>query len=108
MHDDRHSGATGVLLFLLGGLAGAVLATLYAPRSGRETRELLGDRLREGAERGRDLRERAVRKGREIIDDAAEAVDRGRGSLEKRKDRLAAAVEAGRQAYHENKDEGSV
>lgn len=105
MHDERGSGASGVLLsFLLGGLTGATLAILFAPRSGRETRELLGDRLKDSAERGRELRDQAVRRGREILDDASGLVDKGRESLEKRKERLAAAVEAGRQAYREEKD----
>jgi len=105
MSDDRSSGASGIMLsFLLGGLAGAALATLFAPRSGEETRELLGEKIRQGAERGRNLRERAVTKGREVMDDAAGYVERQRDTLEKRRDRLAQAVEAGRQAYREEKE----
>jgi gas vesicle protein len=105
MSDERGSGASGIILsFLLGGLTGAALATLFAPRSGEETREMLGERLREGAERGRTLRDRAVTKGREVLDDAAGYVERQRDTLEKRRDRLAQAVEAGRQAYREEKE----
>ena len=105
MSDERGAGASGIILsFLLGGLAGAALAILFAPRSGEETREMLGEKLREGAERGRNLRDRAVSKGREVLDDAAEYVDRQRDTLEKRRDRLAAAVEAGRQAYRDEKE----
>jgi len=41
MADERYEGSSNNLLyFLLGGLAGATVALLYAPRSGRETREL--------------------------------------------------------------------
>ena len=51
--DDRGGGASDVILsFLIGGLTGAALALLYAPRTGQETRDLLGERLRETAERG--------------------------------------------------------
>jgi gas vesicle protein len=102
MSDDRGAGASGVILsFILGALSGAALAVLFAPRSGEETRELLEDKLRESAERGKRLRDRAVEKGREALEDATEYIDKQRDTLEKRRDRLAAAVEAGRQAYRD-------
>ena len=105
MSDERGSGASGIILsFLLGGLTGAALASLFAPRSGEETRELLGEKLRQGTERGRAMRDRAVTKGREVLDDAAGYVERQRDTLEKRRDRLTAAVEAGRQAYRDEKE----
>lgn len=105
MSDDRNSGASGIILsFLMGGLTGAALAILFAPRSGEETREILRDKIREGKERGRELKERAAVKGREILEDAGEYADRARETVEKRKDRLAAAVEAGRQAYRDEKE----
>jgi gas vesicle protein len=105
MSEDRGSGASGVILsFLMGGLTGAALAILFAPRSGKETRDILGEKLREGADRTRELRDRAGAKGREIVDDAAEYVDKQRETLERKKDRLAAALEAGRQAYREEKE----
>lgn len=104
MNDERNANASGVILsFLLGGLTGAALAILFAPRSGRETREMLGERLREGAERGREFRERVVSRGREILDDAGGFVHEQREAVERQRDRLAAAVEAGRQAYREEK-----
>lgn len=105
MSDDSGSGASGIILaFLLGGLTGAALAILFAPRSGKETRDLLGDRLREGADRGAELTDKVVSKGREALDQASEYVGRQREVLERRKDRFAAAVEAGRQAYREEKE----
>ena len=85
-------------------MTGAALAILYAPRSGTETREYLGGRIREGAERGRELRDRAAERGREIIDEASGYVDKQRETLGQRKERLAAAVDAGRQAYREEKE----
>jgi gas vesicle protein len=104
-NDERNAGTSGVVLsFLLGALSGAALAILFAPRSGKETRGMLGERLRETAERGRRLSEQAVEKGRDALDDASGAIDRQREALEKRRERLAAAVEAGRQAYREEKE----
>jgi gas vesicle protein len=104
MTDDSDSGASSVVLaFLLGGLAGAALALLYAPRSGKETRDLLNERMREAGERGRELKEEAVGRGRAVIDDATAYVERQRQELDSRKERFAAAVDAGRQAYREEK-----
>jgi gas vesicle protein len=105
MSDDRSAGASGIILsFLLGGLTGAALAILFAPRSGRETRDLLSEKLKEGAERGRDLKERAAQKGRDILDEAGDYVERTRETLDRRKDRVATAIEAGRQAYRDEKE----
>ena len=105
MSQDDGANASGIILaFLMGGLAGAALAILYAPRSGKETRDLLGERLREGADRGRELKDRASVKGRELLEDATDYVERQKEGIEHRRDRLAAAVEAGRQAYRSEKE----
>jgi gas vesicle protein len=105
MSDDRATGASGIILsFIVGGLTGAALAILFAPRSGKETREFLGDKFREGADRTRDMKDRASARGREILDDASDYVSKQRETLDRKKDRLTAAVEAGRQAYREEKE----
>ena len=104
-NDDRNAGTSGVVLsFLLGALSGAAVAILFAPRSGRETRELLSEKMRETADRSRRLGEQALEKGREATEEAAGYLERQREALEKRRDRLSAAVEAGRQAYREEKE----
>ena len=105
MADDRGGNASGVILsFLLGGLVGAALATLFAPRSGRETREMLGERLRETAEKGREVRDKVAGRGREMVEDASDYLKTAKEEAERRKDRLASAIEAGRQAYREEKN----
>jgi len=100
--DDRDTSGL-ILSFMLGALSGAALAILFAPRSGRETREAIGEKLRQAAEGSRRLGEQAIEKGREMAEDASGYIDRQREALERRRDRLAAAVEAGRQTYHEEK-----
>jgi gas vesicle protein len=81
---DQATNAGSVLLaFLVGALSGAAVALLYAPKSGRETRDYLGEKAREGRARAAD----AAAKGRE-------AVNQGR-------DTITTAIEAGREAYQQ-------
>jgi gas vesicle protein len=83
-YDDRDNGTSAVLVsFLLGALTGAGIALLLAPRSGRETREALGERLRDAAERSRALGDQVAEKGREAAESASRLVDRGRDILDK-------------------------
>jgi gas vesicle protein len=106
--EDYDGGTSPVLAFLLGAATGAILALLYAPRSGDETRELLSQKLRETAERGREAREELINRGRELLDEAGNYVERQKAAVEERKERFAAAVEAGRQAYREEKAKEKV
>jgi gas vesicle protein len=75
----------GLAWFILGAAVGATVALLYAPKSGRESRELIGKSTERGKEalsgssrelidRGKELYDR----GREMADDAAEIFERGR------------------------------
>ena len=79
MAKDDGSGAGSILLaFILGAVSGAAVALLYAPATGRETREYLGDKAREGRERAAAAAERsreAIKQGRETV---TTAIDRGR------------------------------
>jgi gas vesicle protein len=79
---NEGAGAGSVLLaFILGAVSGAAVALLYAPATGRETREFLGERAREG---------RA---------NAADAAERGRQILSQGRETVANAIERGREAY---------
>ena len=83
--------------FFLAGLGiGAVLALLFAPRSGKETRDMIVQK----AEEGRDF---VISKGEEIRKQAEEAVEKGKDVVSKQKELLSAALEAGKQAYQEEK-----
>ena len=64
MADERGAGTATILLaFLVGAAAGAAVALLYAPAPGRETRERLGEKAREGARKAGE----AARAGRDVI-----------------------------------------
>jgi YtxH-like protein len=66
MFDKDDSASTALISFLIGGAAGAALAILFAPGAGEETRRRIGESVREGAERSRDL----ARRGRAALDAA--------------------------------------
>lgn len=98
MSNNENSSASGVLLsFVVGGLAGAALAILFAPRAGSETRELIADRVKDGLDKGRHLKDEVVTRSQRLRDDAVDFV-------EERKERLGSALEAGQQAYREARD----
>jgi gas vesicle protein len=70
MFERDDSASTALISFMLGGVAGAALAVLFAPGAGTDTRRRLGEGVRGGAERGRAL----ARRGRAALDAAGRAV----------------------------------
>jgi len=90
------NGASKVGFFLAGVGIGAVMALLFAPRSGKETRDLIAQK----AEEGRDF---VKTKSEEFRHQAEDAVEKGKGLVTKQKELLSAALEAGKQAYQEEK-----
>ena len=60
-----------MVAFVIGALTGAAVALLFAPASGEETREYLGEKAREGKAKFREGREHliaAVERGREAFE----------------------------------------
>lgn len=80
--------------FFLGLGLGVAVGVLFAPKAGAETRELIRSKAEESGEYVR-------RRGNELRDTATGAIDRGKEELNRRKDHLSAAVDAGKQAYRE-------
>ena len=84
--DETQGQATSnIAWFLTGAFIGAAAAVLFAPKSGKDTREYLASKTTVGreavetagtdlAEAGRDMFDR----GRKLVDDAAELFERGR------------------------------
>jgi gas vesicle protein len=63
---DNDNGAAGLLIaFAVGAIVGAAVALLYAPASGEETRDYLGQRAKEGRDRARQNLSTAFEKARE-------------------------------------------
>ena len=89
MANDENVGAGTVMVaFVIGAMTGAALALLFAPASGEETREYLGQKAREGKAKAR------------------EALDEGRELYEQQREGLATAIERGREAFQESRERG--
>jgi len=93
---SENNGGSKLGFFLAGLGMGAVLALLFAPRSGKETRDYITQKAGEG----RDL---VKTKADELRQQAEEAVEKGKDLVAKQKELLSAALEAGKQAYQEEK-----
>jgi gas vesicle protein len=62
--------------FLAGALAGAVVALLFAPAPGRETRASVRTTLQQTTSEARELGERIGRTGRRVLHGAADAIEK--------------------------------
>ncbi|MFH0871009.1 MAG: YtxH domain-containing protein [bacterium] len=97
MSEERGNAPVILLAFLLGGVVGAGLALLFAPLSGRETRE----RIKDLVEEVKDKADGAVE---EIRDKVKETLDLGKKALEEKKSMVSAAFEAGKEAMGKEKE----
>ena len=80
---DREESVKGLIYFALGAAVGAALGILLAPKSGKETREDIADWLKERREKG------------------AEFLHQLKEEIPAKKEQIAAAIRAGKQAYQE-------
>ncbi len=92
------------LAWLVAGLGiGALVGILYAPKSGRETREDIAHGAREGTGYLRTRTKQAVEQVGTLVQKGKEQVgnyvERGRSPVDDQSNRVTAAVEAGREAY---------
>jgi gas vesicle protein len=94
------SGGSGALWFLAGIGLGTAVGVLFAPKSGRETR----DSLMSAAEEGR---QQVSERARRVQEQAQQWADRGKEVLNQQKDNLRSAFDAGRQAYRDATGESS-
>jgi gas vesicle protein len=124
---DNDSGVSGFGWFLAGLGIGALVGVLYAPKSGKETRDDLvagaleaRDKAQEYYQQGteavgqyvdksKQVASQYVDKGKEYYDKGrtqwTEYVDKGKDLLQNQTDKVTAAVEAGKQAYTQTANE---
>jgi gas vesicle protein len=104
---ESSSGGDKFLFFLAGAGIGAAFALLFAPKSGRETRDMIA----RSATDSRDFITNKVTEGRQAVDerrrrlgdDFTSFVDKSREAVQRQKEQLSAAFEAGKAAYREEK-----
>jgi gas vesicle protein len=91
----------GLANFFLGLGVGGGIGLLFAPKTGEETREILKNKADEGKEflrkQASDLRDNASGL-------ASDIVEKGRDAINRQKDTLSDAIQAGKQAYREKVD----
>jgi gas vesicle protein len=104
---DEVGMGTQLTCFAIGATVGAVVALLFAPKAGRELREDLADATRKGVDRARETGSQLSTKAGEYYGAAAtragELATGAREAARARGERFTSAVDAGRQAYHEEK-----
>ena len=59
----KDNSGTMMVAFVIGALTGAAVALLFAPATGEETREYLGQRAREGRDKARDAVDQGLHPG---------------------------------------------
>ncbi|MGH9343510.1 MAG: YtxH domain-containing protein [Terriglobia bacterium] len=93
---DNSNGGSKFAYFLAGLGFGALVALLFAPWSGQETRDLIGAKT----DQGRDY---VTAKSKEVREQAGQAVNKAKDLVAQQKEQLSAALEAGKQAYQEER-----
>ena len=126
---EETSANTKLTYLLIGGGIGAILALLFAPKSGQELREDIADATRKGLEKSKEVAEHlqerageyyevsrekanefyhnAQEKAGELADlakdKAGELSEKARGAAARTTNPITAALEAGKEAYIEEK-----
>lgn len=88
---ENNSGEV-ILALILGGIIGAAVGILYAPRSGKETREKLQDI-------GEDLVDKFEDVGEDVKSKTKRIVNEGKDRIIAQKEKIEDAFEAGKKAY---------
>lgn len=111
---DDASTTTKLTYLLIGGGIGAVIALLFAPKSGTELREDIADATRKGIEKSKETaaqlqerageyyevgRERATEFYQTAQEKAGEVAEKAKSAAARTANPFSAAVDAGKEAY---------
>ena len=116
--DSGESISTRLTFLLIGGGIGAILALLFAPKSGHELRGDIADATRKGIDRSREAaqqlgdrageyyeatRTRATELYSQASDKVTEVAQTAREAAARQTGTLTAAIDAGKKAYQDEK-----
>ena len=116
--DSGDSISTRLTYLLIGGGIGAILALLFAPKSGEELRGDIADATRRGIDRSREAaqqlsdrageyyeatRDRASELYAQAAEKAGDVAKSAREAAARQTGTVAAAIDAGKKAYQEEK-----
>ena len=116
--DSGDNISTRLTYLLIGGGIGAILALLFAPKSGQELRGDIADATRKGIDRSREAaqqlgdrageyyeatRTRAGELYSQAADKVGEVAQTAREAAQRQTGTVAAAIDAGKKAYQEEK-----
>lgn len=106
-HRSESDFGTQLTCFALGATVGAVVALLFAPKSGRELRQDVADATRKGIDQARETGSQISARAGEYYETAStragELAQSAREAVSRRGDLVGSAIEAGRQAYRDEK-----
>jgi len=115
---EETSATTKLTYLLVGGGIGAILALLFAPKSGEELRGDIADVTRKGIEKGKETaalvgerageyyevtRDKAGELYQTAQEKAGQLTDKAKEAVASTKNPFSAAIEAGKEAYSEEK-----
>jgi gas vesicle protein len=116
--DSSDSISNRLTYLLIGGGIGAIIALLFAPKSGHELRGDIADATRKGIDRSREAaqqlgdrageyyestRERAAEIYSQAAEKVGEVAQTARETAARKTGTVAAAIDAGKKAYQEEK-----
>jgi gas vesicle protein len=101
MREENGFGSGSILMsFLLGGLVGAGLALLFAPKSGSDTRQMI-------KEFAGDVKDKTQHYVEDVKGKVSSGIDKGKGLYQEKKSMISSAFEAGKDAYTKEKEKMS-
>jgi gas vesicle protein len=118
MGNDNDSISTRLTYLLIGGGIGAILALLFAPKSGQELRGDIADATRKGIDKSRETaqqlgqrageyyevtRDRAAELYSTAAEKVGEVAQSAREAAARQTGTVSAAIEAGKKAYQDEK-----